>query len=875
MLTDLLERVRVLVFGRRWSQDLDEEMRFHLEQEVAARVRGGADPEEARRDALLAFGGVDRYQEETRDSTGVRPLQDLTADLRFALRSLRRNPGFTATATGVLGLAIGATAAVFCVVHAVLLADLPYPHPDRLVRIYNQNSPRNIWSLSVVDLQALQDDHQAFDAFGGVRFTSFALSGVGDPEQLRGTRVSAGFFSALGVAAASGRLTTPADETPAAAPVVVLTDAFARGHFGSGPAAIGKILTLDGLPYSVVGVLPRGVDDLAGFRAPIWAALKLPTPTRRGPFGYAGIARLKPGVTVADAGQELRALAQRVFPQWQASFQDQNARYSAFELRRTIIGDSYRQLALFGGAVVLVLLVAIANVATLMLVRAAARAHELSVRATLGASRRRLARLVLSEGLVLTAGATIAGLGLAALAVRGIGTIAPDLPRANGLTLDAVTVLVALGLGTVSGVLISLSPVVAVLRGSLAAWKSDLRRSGGSRESHTVRGILVSTEFALAVPLLLAAALLGSSFLRLQQVNPGYDPDRGLSVVLNLPASRYPDSAAALTFWRNAVARVTQTPGVVAAGLTTSPPPDNGGDVNNFDLLAHPVAPGGAQPVAPWPVVSPGFFAALGLPLLEGRLMTEADTAVSSPVLVVSRSWANHYFPNEPVVGQRLISGGCTTCPPDVVVGVVGDVKYLGLAGNGEGVYTPLAQQQGVFRNATLIVRTSAAPESFIRPVTEALRSLDPQLPLAAAPLREGLRQALADPGRWTRILSALAVTALGLSALGIFGLMSYVVRRQRREIGVRLALGAEPSRIIGMIVGRGMRYVAAGTVVGLGLALLEARWIGALLYGVAPRDPVTILSVTLLLAGAALVACIVPGLKAARIRPLEAIASE
>ncbi|HEX4632875.1 MAG TPA: ADOP family duplicated permease [Gemmatimonadales bacterium] len=874
MLTDLVERVRALVFGRRWSRDLSDEMRFHVDQDVAARVRAGADPATARREALLAFGGVERFQEETRDSTGVRPLQDLTADVRFALRSLRRNPGFTATATGVLAIAIGATAAVFCVVHAVLLADLPYPHPDRLVRIYNQNSPTNIWSLSVVDVQALREDHRSFDTFGALRFASFALSGAGEPEQLRGARVSSGFFSGLGVHAEFGRLTSPSDEASGAPPVVVVTDDFARSHFGTAPGAVGKTLNLDGVPSSIVGVLPRGVDDLAGFRSPVWASLKLPIPTRRGPFGYVGIARLKPGVTPAEAGQELRALAGRVFTQWQASFQDQNARYSAFELQRTIIGDSDRQLTLFAGAVVLVLLVAIANVATLMLVRGTARAHELAVRATLGASRPRLARLVIAECLVLTAGATVAGLGLAALAVRGIGSIAPDLPRADAIAVDLPTILVAIGVGIGAGLLISISPVAGVLRGSLAEWKSDARRSGGTREAHTIRGILVAAEFALAVPLLLAAALLGSSFLRLQEVDPGYNPDRGFSIALNLPASRYPDSLSVVAFWRNAMTRVTETPGVLAAGLTTSPPPDNGGDVNNFNLLAHPVANGRAEPVAPWPIVSPGFFKALDLSLLEGRLITDADTGATSPVIVVSRSWANHYFPNEPVIGQRLISGGCTTCPADVVVGVVGDVKYEGLAGSGEGVYTPFVLN-GVIRNATLIVRTSASPESFMKPVTEALRGLDPQIPLAATPLRRGLRQALADPGRWTSILGAFAVTALGLSAIGIFGLMSYVVRRQRREIGVRLALGAEPRRIAGMIVGRGMRYVAAGTLVGLGLALLEARWIGALLYGVAPRDPTIILSVTVLLVGAALVACLLPGIRAARIRPLEAIAAD
>jgi len=873
MLTDLLERVKALVFGHRWSKTLDEEMRFHLEQEVAARVRGGADPDTARREALLAFGGVDRYQEETRDATGVRPLQDLTADLRFALRSLRRNPGFTATAAGVLALAIGAATAVFCVVHAVLLADLPYPHPDRLVRIYNQNSPTNIWALSVVDLQALENDHTTFEVFGGARFASFALAGAGDPEQIDGARVSAGFFTALGTTPAAGRLTTPADDAPGAPAVVVCSDAFASRHFGAAASAVGKTITLDGVSASIVGVLPRGVNDLAGMRASIWATLKLPTPTRRGPFGYWGVGRLNPGVSLADARRTLKALAARVFPVWQPGFQDQNAQYTAYELRRTIIGDSYRQLGLFGGAVILVLLVAIANVATLMLVRASARVHELSVRATLGASRGRLARLVIAECLVLTGGATVVGLGLAAVAVRMVGVIAPGLPRAGEITLDLPTVLVGLGLGVVCGLLISVSPVTGVVGGSLTEWKSDLRRSGGSRRTQSVRGLLVAAEFALAVPLLLGAALFANSFLRLEAVSPGYDPGRGFTIAVNLPAARYPDSTLE-TFWRSAVARVGQVPGVVAVGVSTSPPPDNGDDVNNFDLIAHPVPTGTSQHVSPWPVVSPGFFAALDVPLLEGRLITESDTGAASPVIVVSRAWAKHYFPTEPVIGQKLISGGCTTCPPDVVVGVVGDVKYLGLAGNGEGVYTPLAQNPGI-RGAMLIVRTAAAPVTFIKPVTEALRSLDPQMPIAAVTLQEGLRRALAEPGRWTQVLAAFAITALGLSAVGIFGLMSYVVRRQRREIGVRLALGAEPRRIIGMVVGRGMRYVAVGTVAGLVLALLEARWIGALLYGVTPRDPVTILSVTLLLVGAALAACLLPGVRASRIKPIEAIASD
>ena len=874
MIADLLERCRALFRRGRWSAELTEEMRFHVEQDTEARIRAGADPAAARREAQIAFGGVDRYTEETRDANGIRPLEDVAADARFALRALRKNPGFTATAVGVLALAIGATTAVFCVVHAVLLADLPYANADRLIRIYNQNSPSNIWALSVVDVQALRDDRQSFESFGVARFASFAVAGAGDPEQIQGARADAGFFTTLGVTVATGRVFAPTDEGQGAQPVAVVSDAFAATRFGTATAAVGRTITLDGIPHVIVGVLPRGVNDLAGIRVPVWAALQLPTPTRRGPFGYRGYARLKAGVSLADASRDLIGVSTRLYPIWQSSFKDKVAHFTPIELRRTIIGDSYQQLELFAGAVLLVLLVAIANVATLMLVRASARGHELSVRATLGASRPRLARLVITECLVLTSLATAAGLGLAAVALRVVGRIAPGLPRASEIHLDLPTLLVALGIAVVSGLLISVSPVAGVLGGTLTTWKGDVRRSGGSRRTNLLRGTLVAVEFALAVPLLLAAALLGNSFLRLQRVDPGYDPSRGFSLALNLPASRYPDSTLN-AFWGRALARIAATPGVLAAAVSTSPPPDNQGDVNNFNLLAHPVPEGGAEPVAPFPIVSPGLFATLGIPLVRGRLFTELDTATAAPVVVVSRSWADRYFPHEEVLGQRMYSGGCYTCPPDVVIGVVGDVKYEGLAGNGDGVYTPLALNANVVRNATILVRTAAAPEAFVRPVVAALRSLDPQMPLTAVTLDQGLKDALADPGRWTTILSAFAVVALGLSAMGVFGLMSYVVRRQRREIGVRLALGAEPSRVTGMIVGRGMRYVGAGTLVGLALALLEARWIGSLLYGVTPRDPVTLGAVVALLLAAAAVACLLPGLRAAHIRPLEAMASD
>ena len=873
MIADLLERLRALVFRPDWNRDLDDEMRFHLEQEAAARVRAGADPVTAEREARLAFGGVERYKEEALDASGVRPLDDLLADTRFAVRALRRNPGFTAAVILVLALAIGAATAVFSVVDTVLIADLPYPHADRLVRVYQQNSPTNLWTLSVVDVQAIQQQQRSFDAFGAASLGTAGLSGAGQPEQIRVVRVTSGFFRALGLTAAVGRLIEPGDEPPGAPPVVVVSEALAAERLGGAAAAVGRTVTLDGVGHTVIGVLSPRVHYPAGMDAVAWPVLQMATPTRRGPFGLRGIGRLKEGVTLPAAARDLADISQRIFPTWQSGFKDRIARLTPYPLRESIVGNAGRQLHLFAGAVLLVLLVAIANVATLLLVRVSARGHELSVRATLGASRLRLARLVVTESLVLTVLAAVAGLGLAALGLRLVGLIAPNLPRAEDIALNGRAVAVAAALALISGVLVSLSPVATVLGRRLSSLRADTRRSGGMRWTSTVRGALVAAEFTLALPLLLAAALLANSFVRLQQVDPGYDTNGSFSVWLAPSEPRFPGAADVQTFWQHAVQRALETPGVVAAGLATSAPPDNQGDVNNFNLVAHPVVEGGAEPTSPWSSVTEGYFAALGIPLLDGRMFTPADSNNAPPVAIVSRSWAERYFPGESAVGQQLIEGGCYDCPRTTVVGVVGDVKYQGLTGDGEGVYSPLAQSGG--RVAGLFVRTRTSPETFIRPVLERLRGLDPDLPLSGVTMADRLRSALADPGRWTAVLSAFAAAALALSAMGIFGLMSYVVRRQRREIGVRMALGAEPLDVTRMVVGRGMRYVVAGTVAGLVLAMLEGRWLGPLLYGVTSRDPGMIAAVTAALLVSALLACLLPGIRAARIRPIEAIAED
>ena len=800
-------------------------------------------------------------------------IAELTTDIRFALRALRRNPGFTFTTVLVLALAIGASAAIFGVVRAVLLAELPYPQADRLVRIFHRNSSTNWWALSNVDFLALREQQRSFEAFGGMRFGTVALAGAGEPQAVLGARVTAGFFDALDVPATVGRLILPSDEALGAPRVAVVTHRFAEQQLGGAAAALSRTITLDGIAHTVIGVLPPGRLDLAGVPAVTWSALQIETPTRRGPFGLRAFGRLRDGVTLADAARDVAGISERIFPLWEAGFKDKTARYTPISLRETIVGRARGQLRLFGGAVLLVLLVAIANVATLMLVRAAAREHELSVRAALGASRLRLARLVITESMLLSGLAAAAGVGCAALGLRLVSVIAPGLPRAREVGFNLDVVVIALVLGLVSGVLVSASPVLAVLRGRLAVARGDARRSGGGPRGNRARAVLVGAEFALAVPLLVTAALLGNSFLRLQQVDLGYDTQATFVVPLTPPAQRYDSQPAINAFYERALQRALEVPGVVAAGVATAAPPDNQGSANNFNLVAHPVPPGGAEPVSPWDGVTPGYFDALRIPLLEGRMFTPADSGNAPPVMIVSRAWAQHHFAGEPVLGQLVIEGGCYECPRTTIIGVVGDVKYQGVGGSGDGVYVPLAQFNA--RGASLFVRAIAAPEPFIRPVLDALRSLEPGLPLAGITLDAQVRRALRDPGRWTAVLAAFAASALVLAALGIFGLMSYVVRRQQRELGVRMALGATPRDVARMIVSRGMRYVVAGAAVGIALALMAGHWLNALLYGVTSRDPVMFGVVLGVLLIAAFLACLVPALRAATIRPIEAIAQE
>lgn len=873
LFTDLAARLRALLFHTQSEQEMDEEMRFHLERDIEERIARGATPEAARRDARLAFGGVEQVKEDVRDATGVRWIQDVAADVRYALRALRLNPGFAVAAVLVLGIGIGATTAAFTVVDHVVLAELPYPNPERLVRVYPK-AGRGMSNLSTVDYQAIAEQQRSFDAFGGINNRFMALSGAGAPERIIAGRVTAGFFQALSVRPIEGRVVEPRDEVQGAPAVVVVSREVAEGRLGGVKAAVGRSITLDGVSHTVIGVLPAMPAGLAGLRAGVWPALQMQTPTRRGPFWIRGIARLKEGTTIEDATGDLAGISERIFPIWASSWQDKGARFTPVPLRDAIVGPATRWIGLVAAAVALVLLVAVANVATLILVRTSARSHELAVRMALGATQARLARLLLVEGLTLTAFAGALGLVLAALGVDLVRALAATLPRIAEVTFDARGVAFAVAATIAAGVLVSLPPVMALLggRGS-ESLRADARRAGTTRRANVVRRTLVVAEFALALPLLLGAGLLLNTFLRLQRVDPGFDPTGVASVGITLPGARYSDTAAA-QFWRRAEARVGELPAIAAVGLSTEIPPDDPGDVNNFDLVDHPVPPGADQPGSPWVYATNGYFATLGVPLLDGRLFSEGDSATAPPVVIVSRSWAQRFFPNERVLGRQMISGGCTTCPLTTIVGVVGDVKYLGLKQAGEAMYSPFAQ--GGPSGAFIVVRARAGaqPEMF-RALRGAIGGLDPELPLAEATMRARLEETLADPRNWTAVIGGFGAATMLLAALGIYGLMAYVVRQRRREIGVRLALGAEPKSVMWMVVGQGMRLAGLGALIGLVVAIVEARWLQGLLFEVGVTDPMTVAAVAAVLLVAAFFACWVPGRTASRISPVEAMVAE
>ncbi len=873
-LTRLLRRLRAIVRRDELDRDVSEEMRLHIELEANDLAGSqGVAPNEARRQALAAFGGVSRYTEAHRDARGVRWLDDTVRDVRYAFRSLRRTPAFTLSAAAVLALGIGSTTAIFSAVDKVLISRLPYPNDQQLVYIYMQYSPTALAGLSAVDYRAIEAQQRSFASVGAVIPREVTLSTGDTPRRTQVGAASAGFFGVLGVDVERGRALTLADESLGGPSVALVGHNFAIREFGNVDAALQRTVTIDGVSHLVVGVLPPDRTELAGYRSDVWPALQLPIPRRRGPFTIRAIGRLKPNVKVEAARSDLAGISRRIFDEWSAGFQDRTATPAPYPMRERLLRNASKTLWLFAGAVGLVLLIAVANVASLMLVRATARSREAALRTMLGASRARLARLLVTESLVLSTLGTGLGIALAWGLLKALQIFGAGMPRLGEASLNPRALAFATLLTVLTGVLIGLYPIVSIfkrqLRPSLGGGDREI---GPTRGAQLLRGALVTAQFALALPLLAGAGLMLNSFVRLQAVDAGFDPSRLLYVRVSLPERSYDDSTAVPTFWTRALARVQEVPGVSAAGIGICIPPDECWDMNNFDIVDRPVPPGTTQPVTPFTAANAGFFKALDVPLLDGRLFTEADTGEAA-VIVVSRAWVRRYSSDRPPIGRQLLDGGCTTCRT-TIIGVVGDVKYQGLDENGEAIYRSAGQENP--RDAYLFVRSERPVASLLEPVRSVLRSIDPQLALNdAGPMEQRLTGAVASRRDWTTLLGGFATAALILAAVGTFGMLSYLVTSRMREIGVRMALGAGRGEVMGMIVRRGMTAALPGAAIGLIVALLARRSLDTWLFDVSAADPLTLGAVTLLLLGVAAAACWLPARRAARADAMKALRAD
>ena len=795
-----------------------------------------------------------------------------------ATRSLMRVPGLAVTVVLTVGIGIGGCVTIFTVVDALYLRATPYHDPDRIQVVYSQEGT-NRWALSAVDVLALQEQATDFSELAATARATRTFSAGASAEILTTYAVSPGFFRVLGIPLLSGRPATDEEAKPGTSATALVTLGFARARLGStrtdGSDVVGRSITLDGAPCDVLGVVPSDFGPIAR-SAQVFTTLQLTPPTRKGPFFMFVVGRLRDGVTAAAATEQLHGITSHLFPLWQASFQDQNATWGMEPIEKNLRGDAGRLVEILMGAGILVLFIATANAAGLLLARATSRGTELAVRSALGASRARVVLHLLTESAVLALGGVLVGLGVARAGIAILPTLASGyIPRLDALTLSGPVLGFALLLAVGSGLVFGAIPA---LRRPGERIAEELRGGGrgaiGGRESRRIQRLLVAGQLAVSMPLLAGAGLLLSSFVRLQGVDPGFDTEHLASMRISLPNASYPGGDDRETFWAEAVARISALPGVASVALSDSRPPDDHPIDNNFDLEDRP-SPAGAQPVVPWIFADTGFFHTLDIPLVEGRLFDARDAGAVDPVVIVDQAWASRFFPGEDAVGRRMRNGGDTSSPPTTVVGVVGDVPWSGLARTHQGVvYDPDLRRWA--RNPFLYVRTRGDPAAVISSVRDVIRDLDPGVPVTdVATVRDAIRASLTRPWNLTLVISVFSVVALALAVLGLYGVMAYAVQRRRGDIAVRLTLGGSPRAVLRMVTVEGMTLAAAGLAVGLGGALLLTRALSSLLYGVSPRDPLTLVGSAITLMAVSALACLVPALRAIRVNPATILREE
>lgn len=871
-------RLRGLFQHSRLERELDAELRFHLEAQIDDNLKAGMNPAEARYEALRSFGAIDSMKETYRDRRAFAPIETTVQDFRYALRTLRKSPSFAAASIAVLALAIGANTAMFSVLNAVLLRPLPYRSPQQLAMLWTERPGQNARKgrSAYWNIEQWRQQSKSFSDMAVLDGVSLTLTGSGEDEQISVARISPNFFPLLGVEPVKGR-SFSAGEANQRQRLALISHRFWLSHFGGSNEALGASIQLDGRPTRIIGILPANFQFMPPV-ADVWEPDTLFADWEarrqvRGTDSWFVIGRLSPNVTFDQAQAEMSAIARRLDDQ--LPLPDRNLGISVVPLSVQVTGPRARlALWMLSGAVFLVLLIAATNVASLSLARSASREREVAIRAALGASHTRIVRQLLAESLTLALIAGALGLLIAEAALRAVLAFRPgNLARLNEVGLDPLVLGSAFALCLLTGILVGLAPAITVARRSLRLSTQEGGRSlSGGAAATGVRRALVVTEFALAIVLLAGAGLLIRSLWSIENIDPGFRPAGVLSIQLSSPAFQTTPEMAGL--YQRVLAQVESVPGVEGAGI-----------IGDFFIGGAPeqilTTEGGTRDISE-PVrartdeISGGFFRAVGTPLIKGRFFSAADGPASPPVVIVNQSLARRLWPGRDAIGQRVSLGRDAGRVWFTVVGVVGDMRRQGLESAPiPQIFEPLAQAAS--RHVTLLVRTSMTdPLKMTGTLRASVHQVERHLLVyREANLEDSLGTFLTERRFQTSLLIAFAGVALLMAAIGIYGLIQYSVATRTHEIGIRMAVGAQTGEVFRMVVREGLRLSLTGLAVGLVGALWLGRAGSSLLFGISAADPLTFLTVSVLLTSVAVAACYFPARRAMKVDPMVALRQE
>jgi len=874
------------------NQELIEEMQAHLTLAEREATQSGQTPKEAQAAARREFGNAGLVAEVTRDAWGWNWFVELLQDFRYGVRNMLRTPGFALVTVLTLALGIGANTAIFSVVDSVLFRDLPYRDAGRLVWATNFMSAQKQNLVFADEYAGWRTQSHVFENIAAYSPSAeYTLTGTSSPERLTGAQVTASFLDLLGVAPELGRNFLPEEDRPTGPKAVLLSDAVWRSNFGADRNVVGRVVALDDTPHTVIGVLPHDFEFLDNSRADVLVPLQLSDTSVGSVNGrvrvlvrpLSVVARLRPGATLAATVTELNAINERVLTSLSLQRLMGEAHAQVFLLHDHEIGDVRQALLVLLGAVGFVLLIACANVANLQLARAASREREVAIRGALGAGRWRLAKLLLTESSALALAGGVAGLQLAAWAIRLIRRFAPqNIPHLQVAHLNLGVLLFTLVVSLLTGILFGLAPVLAAFRVSLNnTLKEGGAQSGLGTGTRRAQKVLMVAEIALSFVLFIGAALLVKSFQQLTAIQPGFDPHGVLAANVALPLDQYQTPAQQRAFFEQLVPQLRALPGVASAAATATVPLR--GDTQMISMIQVEGQPAISPLMANVPTarvnsVTPGYFSALRIPLIEGRLLDERDGVDAPKSVVVNQAFVRHFFEKEDPIGKRFtakFSPGPEDPPTWTIVGVINDTKQRGLADEVTPEVTVSTSQWPRFM-MTLVLRTSIDSASLVTAVRQQVSALDKNIPVYAVQTMDDLFSAEVASQRFNAsALAGFAGFAVLLAAVGIYGVMAYAVSQRTREMGVRIALGAARGNVLRMILNQGFRLALIGVGLGLAASFALTRLMTGLLFGVKPSDPQTFILVTAALLNVALAACWIPAHRATRVDPVVALRHE